>query len=153
MNHGKRTTAALMLALLAVASTASFALDDTHASAQLQPDVTHLHPGGDLTFTILLDDPLPAGAYFQVRLSPVKVDQELQVSSGDPIDKDRKEFLLHAKLPDGAVPGDWHIKIVYLFLAGSSWTNNTLSTNQMPFVVEGAKVEVPTKATATIVGK
>jgi hypothetical protein len=153
MNYRKLSIATPILALLALAPAASFGLNDTHASAQLESDVTHLHPGSDLTFKVVLDDPLPAGAYFQVRLSPVKVDQELPVVSGEPIDKGRKEFLLHAKLPDGSIPGDWHIKIVYLFLAGTSWTSNTLSTNQMPFVVEGSNVEVPTKATATIVGK
>jgi hypothetical protein len=153
MNYGKLCIATLILALPALTPAASFGSDDTHASAQLQSGVAHLHSGSDLTFTVVLDDPLPMGAYFQVRLSPVKVDQELPVTSGEPVDKGRKEFLLHAKLPDGSVPGDWHIKVVYLFLAGTSWTNNTLSTNQMPFVVEGQNVEVPAKATATIIGK
>jgi hypothetical protein len=153
MNYGKLSMSTLAITLLALAPAASLGLDDIHASAQLESDVTHLHAGSDLRFKVVLDDPLPAGAYFQVRLSPVKVDQELPVVSGEPIDKDRKEFLLHARLPDGSIPGDWHIKIVYLFLAGTSWTNNTLSTNQMPFVLEGSNVEVPTKATATIIGK
>jgi hypothetical protein len=121
MNYGKLSIATLILALPALAPAASFGLDDTHASARLQSDVAHLHPGSDLTFKVVLDDPLPTGAYFQVRLSPVKVDQELPVASGEPVDKGRKEFLLHTKLPDGSVPGDWHIKVVCLFLYGTSW--------------------------------
>jgi hypothetical protein len=51
-----------------------------------------------------LNEPLPEGARFDVRLSPVSVNQvsvneELTVSSQEPLDKDRKEFLLKLKVP------------------------------------------------------
>jgi hypothetical protein len=148
----KNTLYGATLSLLALLPAVGLGLD-THASAEIKSDVAHVHPGSDLTFKIVLDNPLPEGASFQVRLSPVKTDQELPVPSGEPTSKDRKEFVLHTKVPEGSVPGDWHIKVIYLFLAGASWTNNTVSTNDMPFVVEGPKVDVPTKGTATIIAK
>ena len=130
-----------------------FGQGSSQASAKIQPEQKHLHPGSDFTFKITLNEPLPSGAYFQVRLSPLKVDQELPISSGEPANKERTEFTLHAKLPAGAIPGDWHIKVIYLFLSGTSWTNNTISTNEMPFVVEGPKIAVPTRGTAEFVEK
>jgi len=91
-------------------------------------------------------------ARFDVRLSPVTADQEITVSSGDPANRERTEFILKTRPPEKAVPGEWHIKIVYLFLAGTSWTSNTLATNpDFRFVVEGPKVEIPTRATASLV--
>ena len=151
MNIRGITTTLFLLHVLAPA--VAFSQSGANASAELKSDVTHIHAGSDLTFKLTLNDPLPPGAYFQVRLSPVKVDQELPVSSGEPTDKERKEFVLHVKLPDGAIPGDWHIQVVYLFLAGTSWTGNTISTNPMPFVVEGVPIAIPTKGTAEIVSK
>jgi hypothetical protein len=125
----------------------------TDASAQLQPAAAHYHGGSEVSFKMKLDDPLPEGAHFDVRLSPTAVDQEVTVSSGDPTDKERTEFLLKAKLPDKVVPGEWHIKVVWLFLPGASWTFNTLTTNaDFKFEVEGPNVEIPTKATAALVG-
>jgi hypothetical protein len=153
MNNGKRTISLLMLALVVLSPAACFGLDTAHASAEIQSDVAHIRPGSDLTFKMVLDDPLPEGARFDVRLSPVAVNQQMTVSSAEPANKERTEFILHAKLPEGALPGEWHISTVYLFLAGSSWTGSTLATNDMRFVVEGPKVEIPTKGTATIIGK
>ena len=101
---------------------------------------------------MMLNQPLPDGANFSVRLSPSTTDQELPVGSGDPINKDRTEFLLKAKLPQKLVPGEWHIKVVWLFLPGTSWTSSTLSTNpDFKFFVDGPKIDIPTQATATLV--
>ena len=75
------------------------------------------------------------------------------MSSGEPVNKERTEFILRTKLPEGALPGDWHIKVIYMFLAGTSWTNNRIGNNDLRFVVEGPKVEVPTHATVTLIGK
>jgi hypothetical protein len=123
----------------------------TDASATMITDENHFKPGGELAFKITLNEPLPDGARFDVRLSAVKTDQELSVSSGEPMNRERTEFTLHTKLPEKAIPGAWHIKVVWLFLPGSSWTNNTLSTNEMKFFVEGPEVKIPTKADAQIV--
>jgi len=124
---------------------------DLSASAQVEVPA-HIRGGSDLIFKIKLNEAIPEEARFDVRLSPVTADQEITVSSGDPANRERTEFFLKARLPEKAVPGEWHIKIVYLFLAGTSWTNNTLATNpDFRFVVEGPKVEIPTKATASLV--
>jgi hypothetical protein len=61
-------------------------------------------------------------------LSPSTTDQELPVS-GDPVNQDRTGFLLKAKLPQKLVRGEWPIKVVRQFLAGTSWKSSNLSTN------------------------
>ncbi len=153
MNRNSRALLTVTLAFLLCLSPSAIAQQDKQASAQMVTDQVHFHPGSELTFKMILNEPLPEGANFNVRLSPVKTDQEIAVSSGEATNKERTEFILHTKLPDAAIAGEWHIKIVYLFLAGTGWTNNTLSTNDMQFIVEGPKIEIPTKATATIVPK
>jgi len=105
-----------------------------------------LHPGDEIAFRVRLNEPLPPGAYFSVRLSPVSFNSEYAIGSGEPIDADRKEFLVKSKLPDGAFGGEWHIAVIYLFLAGTSWTSNTINFNDVHFKVEGKKYDVPTSA-------
>jgi hypothetical protein len=131
--------------------TTTFAQSQAAVSTQPGAPDGHLRGGGDLVFKMKLNEPLPEGARFDVRLSPVGADQEIPVQSGEPTNKERTEFTLRTKLPDRAIPGEWHIKVVYLFLAGASWTNNTLATNaDFRFVVDGPKFEIPTQATATL---
>ena len=132
---------------------ATLAQNVKQADVLLIADNPHLKPGSDLIFKVRLNEPLPVGARFDVRLSPVGLNQELSVSSGEPTDKDRREFTLQTKLPETAWAGPWHIAVVWLFLPGSSWTSSGLSTNDMKFVVDGPTKTLPTTATATIVGK
>jgi hypothetical protein len=135
-----------------VASAQTQSPQATQASAQMEAAQGELRAGSDLVFKMKLNQPLPEGARFEVRLSPTEVDQEISVPSGEPTNKERTEFLLKTKLPEKAVPGQWHIKTVWLFLGGTAWTNNTLATNpDFRFIVEGPKFEIPTKATATLV--
>ena len=123
------------------------------AATQLTTDTPHFHGGDEVIFTMKLNEPLPEGARFDVRLSPMGVNQELSVSSQEPADKDRKEFLLKLKLPEHARGGEWHIYTVWLFLPGASWVGNTISTNEMKFVVDGPSGPLPSNATAAIVKK
>ncbi len=124
----------------------------SQASVVLNDSADHFRGGDEVTFKMVLNQPPPEGANFSMRLSPTTADQELPVDSGDPINKDRTEFLLKARLPQKLVPGEWHIKVVWLFLPGTSWTSSTLSTNQdFKFFVDGPKIDIPTKATATLV--
>jgi hypothetical protein len=141
----------LLLTFLPFASAQAQTVGNQHAAAQLQTE--QIRPGSDITFKMKLDQPLPQGAHFDVRLSPVDLGQEFPVTSGEPSNRERTEFTLHTKIPEGAATGEWHIKIVYLFLAGTSWTQSTISTNDMRFVVQGPKVDIPTKATATLLSK
>lgn len=123
------------------------------AAAQLTAGTPHFHGGDEVSFTMKLNEPLPEGARFDVRLSPVGVNQELSVSSEQPTDKDRREFLLKFKLPEYARGGEWHIFTVWLFLPGASWVGNTIATNEMKFVVDGPSGPLPSNATAAIVKK
>ena len=143
------------LALLAVATTMpsrAQTANTPQAAAELKAGGDHFRGGDEVIFKMVLNNPLPEGANFNVRLSPIATDQELPVGSGDPINKDRTEFLLKAKLPEKVVPGEWRIRVVWLFLPGTSWTTSTLATNpDFKFFVEGPKIDIPTKATATLV--
>ncbi len=131
----------------------AIAQEPNNAAARLTTDTPHFHGGDEVSFTMKLNEPLPEGARFDVRLSPVSVNQEMTVSSQESTDKDRKVFLLKFKLPDHARGGEWHIATVYLFLPNVSWTSSTIATNEMKFVVDGPDGRLPSGATATIVKK
>ena len=125
--------------------------DTPHGSVELKDARHHFRGGDEVVFKMVLNEPLPEGANFNVRLSPASTDQELPVGSGEPANKERTEFLLKAKLPEKVVPGEWHIKVAWLFLPGTSWTNNALATNpDFKFFVDGPKIDIPTKATASL---
>jgi hypothetical protein len=68
------------------------------------------------------------------------------MGSGEPIGDSTTEFRVSGKLPEGAVPGEWHITVIYLFLPGASWTHNTITPNDLRFKVEGKPFSIPTKA-------
>lgn len=142
-----------LLALLISFSLPLISQEPDKAAAQLTVGTPHFQGGDEVSFTMKLNEPLPEGARFDVRLSPVGVNQELSVSSGPPTDKDRKEFLLKVKLPEHARGGEWHIFTVWLFLPGASWVGNTIATNEMKFVVDGPSGPLPSNATAAIVRK
>jgi hypothetical protein len=135
--------------LIASVWSPSFAQAPDKASAQLVTSTPHFHGGDEVSFKMKLNESLPEGAHFDVRLSPAGLTQELTVSSQEPLDKDRKEFLLKFKLPEHARGGEWHIATVYLFLPGAAWVGSTIATN-LTFVVDGPAGPLPTSATATI---
>jgi hypothetical protein len=137
------------LFLCAFVLSPAFAQAPDKASAQLVTSTPHFHGGDEVSFKMKLNEPLPEGARFDVRVSPTGLTQDLTVSSQEATDKDRKEFMLKFKLPEHARGGEWHIATVYLFLPGASWTNSTIATN-MTFVVDGPDSPLPTSATATI---
>jgi hypothetical protein len=108
------------------------------------------HPGSQIVFNVKLNDPLPKGAHFDFRISPVSVDQEISLGSGEAVDDKQTEFRLTGKLPEGALPGDWHISVIWLFLPGTGWTHNQISPNDLRFKVEGKPYAVPTKAEVAV---
>ena len=124
---------------------------DNHAAVQLEQKPDHIHGGSDLALKIKLNQPLPLGARFDVRLSPVSVNQQLSVSSGEPLNRERTEFIVRTKMPEDAYPGPWHIGMVWLFLPGATWTTSQIAVNDVNFTVEGRQVEIPTTGTATLV--
>ena len=109
-----------------------------------------LQAGSEVAFKIKLNAPLPKGAHFIMRISPTAVDQQVQLGSGEPIDENRTQFRLVGKLPEEAVPGKWHISVIYLFLPGTSWTSNTIHPNDLTFDVVGKNFPVPTTAEVNI---
>ena len=55
------------------------------AAAQLTTDTPHFQSGDEVSFTMKLNEPLPEGARFDVRLSPVSVNQEIRpISNTNP---------------------------------------------------------------------
>jgi hypothetical protein len=125
--------------------------DADRATATVESVNDQFHGGRELTFKMQLNAPLPEGAYFRVQLSPVGLDQQIAIGSGEPLNKDRTEFKLTTKLPEKITPGEWRIRVVWLFLAGVSQTSSTIATNpDFRFFVEGPKVEIPSSATATL---
>jgi hypothetical protein len=133
--------------------TGMLAQTPNQASATLMTDAPHFHGGDAVRFTMKLNEPLPEGAHFDVRLSPVGINQEVIIPSSDPTDRDRKEFLFKFTLPEHARGGEWHIYTVYLFLPGASWVGNTIATNDLRFIVDGPDGPLPSSATAKIVNK
>jgi hypothetical protein len=109
-----------------------------------------LHAGDTVVFTVKLNAPLPKGAYFVIRISPTSADQQIQLNSGEPLDESRTKFKVSGKLPDEAVPGKWHIAVIYLFLPGTSWTSNTIKPNDLAFDVEGKQFSIPTTADVSL---
>jgi hypothetical protein len=107
-------------------------------------------PGGPIVFQIKLNEPLPKGAHFDFRISPVSADEEIALGSGDAVDESRRDFRISGTLPEGALPGEWHINVIYLFLPGSGWTHTTIAPNDLKFEVEGKPYPIPTKAEVTV---
>ncbi|MGA9803039.1 MAG: hypothetical protein WA383_08650 [Terriglobales bacterium] len=108
------------------------------------------HPGSQIVFKVKLNEPLPKGAHIDFRISPVSIDQEISLGSGEAVDDKQTEFRLTGKLPEGALPGDWHISVIWLFLPGTGWTHNQISPNDLRFKVEGKPYAVPTKAEVAV---
>jgi hypothetical protein len=108
------------------------------------------HPGGQIIFKLKLNEPLPKGAHFDLRISPVSNDEEINLGSGEPVDEKQTEFRVKGTLPEGALPGDWHISVIWLFLPGSGWTHSQIAPNDLRFKVEGKPYPIPTKAEVTV---
>jgi len=106
--------------------------------------------GGPIAFDVNLNEPLPKGARFDFRVSPVAGDPEIQLASTEVVDPSQKKFRVSGTLPDGAVPGEWRISVIYLFLQGSNWTHLTIAPNDLRFQVEGKPYPIPTKAEVTV---
>jgi hypothetical protein len=108
------------------------------------------HPGDQIVFNVKLNEPLPKGAHFDFRISPVSADEEIPLGTGEPVNGSDKEFRITTKLPEGALPGEWHISVIYLFLAGAGWTHQTVAPNDLKFEVESKSYPIPTKADVSV---
>lgn len=110
-----------------------------------------VRPGEQITFNVKLNEPLPKGARFDFRISPTSADEEVLLGIGEPVDPSQRVFRVSGRLPEGALPGEWHVSVVWLFLPGSGWTHNRIATNDLRFQVEGKPYRVPTSAEVSVV--
>jgi hypothetical protein len=108
------------------------------------------HPGGPIVFNVKLNEPLPKGAHFDFRISPLSTDEEISFGSGESATSTQTDFRIAGTLPEGALPGDWHISVIWLFLPGSGWTHNQIAPDDLRFKVEGKPYAIPTKAAVTV---
>jgi hypothetical protein len=138
-----RVLLAVVLGVVGLASAQDKAAVQTETSGAF-------HPGGQVVFKVKLNEPLPKGAHFDFRISPVSADQEISLGTGEPVDGKETEFRVTGKLPEGALPGDWHITVIWLFLPGAGWTHNQISPNDLRFKVEGKPYAIPTKAEVAV---
>jgi hypothetical protein len=120
------------------------------ATVQVDKPASFQAPG-PATFVLTLNEPLPKGARFDFRISPIAADEEITLGSVSPLDDSGKRFRVSGTLPDGALPGEWHVSVIWLFLPGAGWTHNTISTNNLKFQVEGRPYTIPTKGEVDIV--
>lgn len=107
-------------------------------------------PGDPISFNIKLNEPLPKGAHFDLRISPVSADEEIPLGSGEPIGGSDRDFRVSSKLPEEALPGEWHIAVIYLFLPGAGWTHRTIAPNDLKFEVAGKPYPIPTAAEVSV---
>jgi len=140
-----------LLSALAVLLLVVVAVSSAQDRAKIEMDKPGaVHSGGPIALNVKLNEPLPAGAYFQIRVTPVAADQQINLVSGEPTDATRTTFRVTGNIPEAAVPGKWHISTIYLFLAGTSWTNNTIRPNDFTFDVEGKPFAIPTSADVSL---
>lgn len=109
-----------------------------------------IQAGGPISLSVKLNEPLPKGARFDLRISPLSADEEISLGSGEPVNNSQTEFRVSGTIPDGALPGDWHVSVIYFFLPGAGWTHSTITPNDLRFHVEGKSYPIPTKAEVRI---
>lgn len=141
----------LVCSIVLVAAASGVALSLAQDRASVRPDRAEaFHAGGPIAFNVTLNEPMPKGAHFDFRISPLAADEEISLGPGEPVAGSATEFRVSGKLPEGALPGEWHISVIYLFLPGASWTHNTIAPNDLKFKVEGVGYSIPSKATVMV---
>jgi hypothetical protein len=140
----------IMIWSLVLVASAGVVLLAQEKAAVLTGQQEPFRAGGPVSFSVKLDEPMPKGAHFDFRISPLAADEEISLGSGEPVGGSEKEFRVSGKLPEAALPGEWHISVIYLFLPGAGWTHNTITPNDLKFKVEGNAYAIPTKATVAL---
>jgi hypothetical protein len=140
----------LMITIFAVIVIAAMASYGQERAAVQMEKSDPIRAGGSITLKVKLNEPLPKGARFDLRISPVNADEEINLGGGETVDDSQTDFRVSGKLPDGALPGEWHISVIYFFLPGAGWTHSTIANNDLRFHVEGKPYAIPTKAEVSI---
>jgi hypothetical protein len=142
-------TKTTMLGVVLALATAAASIGQDKATVQVEKPGP-FEPGGPIVFNVKLNESLPKGAHFDLRISPVSADEEIPLGSGEPIGGSDKDFRVSAKLPEGALPGEWHISVIWFFLPGAGLTHSTIAPNALKFEVKGKPYPIPTKAEVTV---
>jgi hypothetical protein len=137
------------IALAALLFTAAIAPAGQDKGVVQMDQTRPLHPGGSITFNLELNEPMPKGAHLDLRISPISGEQEVDLGGGRAVDTTQTDFRVTGTVPEGALPGDWHISVIYLSLSGSPW-DTTVAPNDLKFRVEGERYPIPTKADVTL---
>src|SRR5947209_8268446 len=101
MNHRIK-----LVGIVVLASIGLFAQDKAALSMN---SAQKLKPGDKIALSVTLNEPLPEGAYFSVRLSPTALDQEVPLAA-EATDQSRKSFIARGTIPQGATGGEWRVK-------------------------------------------
>ncbi|MGH9688468.1 MAG: hypothetical protein ACRD5K_15400 [Candidatus Acidiferrales bacterium] len=140
---------AVLAALGFTFTAAAHAQPQNKAAVEMEkPDA--IHAGGPISFLVRLNEPLPKGAHFDLRISPISADEEIPLGSGTPVSGSNTEFRVTETLPKDAIPGEWHISVIWLFLPGAGWTHTSIAPNDLRFKVEGKTYPIPTRADVTL---
>jgi hypothetical protein len=110
---------------------------------------TSIEAGGPISLHLNFDKPLPDGATVSIEVSPQTTTQWIAISTGEAENTERPSFTLKGKLPETAVPGDWTVRNVWLFLPGSV-QGQALGHNNTTFRVKAKDFPIPTKAEITV---
>ncbi len=142
-----RTRAAVIVVALVMAMVAVSWAQDNKAAIAVEK-LGSFKPGDTIVFKVKLNEPLPKEARFTLRISPITFDEDVASNSIETVDQ--RVFRVSVTLPENAMPGEWHIKVINLYLPGSGWTQNTITPNDLKFNVEGKSYKIPTEANVTI---
>jgi hypothetical protein len=108
-----------------------------------------IEAGGPISLHLNFDKALPDGATVRVEVSPQATTQWIAISTGEADNAERTSFTLKGRLPEAAVPGDWTVRNVWLFLPGSV-QGQALGHNNGAFRVKAKDFPIPTKAEITV---
>ncbi len=92
-----------VLGVVLLATTLTVAAQD-RAAVQVG-DTGSPKAGGPIAFTVKLNEPLPPGAHFDFRISPVAADEEVPLGSGNPSTRSARNFESRAPFPRERFPG------------------------------------------------
>ena len=94
--------AAIFVAALVVATAAIPWAQDRAVVGMEKPGP--FKPGSPIVVHVKLNEPLPKGAHFDFRISPVSGDEEIALGSGEAVDASQRVFRVSGTLPEGALP-------------------------------------------------
>jgi len=142
----KTANLARLVLLVSLVLAAALALQAQQTKLEVPSSI---EAGGPISLHLNFDKPLPDGANVRVEVSPQTTTQWIAMSTAEADNVERTSFTLKDKLPETAVPGDWTVRNVWLFLPGSV-QGQALGHNSGAFRVKDKDFPIPTKAEITV---